>query len=300
MKNDRLKPHVHKIKGAKYLAFFDVLNGNFYHYQPETDIDEVRRELKEAGLIFETGAVVPFKMMLNVLDREEDLVLRTLQIRIDGSVEDNCWNRKKLGSTKKKMCIHTAQKIVENVQRIPIDRLVVEAETYDKEIVFTLLNGLHPEQLQLVLEHGIATDDVDLLKRAGKTDVQVVTQRNVPIRKIITDAYDFVYHHSFNPCLGHQVAIDTEGEIKPCLWWPGELGNIHKETVRDMIYEERFKHYWGAHKDSIEVCKDCEYRYNCNDCRLDSFNSTEDLRLKPVFCCYDPYTGKGNKETGSG
>ncbi len=298
MKNDRLKPHVHKIKGAKYLAFFDVLNGDFYHYQPEADIAEVRRELKEAGLIFETAAMVPFKTIFNVLDREKDLVLRKLQIRLDGSGEDNCWNRKKLGYVKKKMSIHTAQKIVENLQRIPIDRLVIEAETYDKEIIFTLVSGLQPEQLHLVLENGIAVDDIDRLKRTTKTDAQVVTQRDVAIREILTDAYDFFYHHSFNPCLGHQVAIDTQGEIKPCLWWRGELGNIHKERVRDMIYEGRFKHYWDAHKGSIEVCKDCEYRYNCNDCRLNSVHPDEALSAKPVFCKYDPYSGGGDKETG--
>jgi radical SAM protein with 4Fe4S-binding SPASM domain len=283
--------------GAKFPAFFDVLNGDFYQYQPGTDIDEVRRELKEAGLIFETEAIVPFKTVLNVLDIEKDLVLRTLQIRLNGCEEDNCWNRRKLGPPKKKMDAHTAEKIVENFQHLPIDRLVVEAETFDKEIVITLLKGLHPEQIHLVLEHGIAADEVELLKRTVKTDVQVVTQRNVPIREIITDAFDFFYHQSFNPCLGHQVAIDTQGEIKPCLWWPGELGHIHKDTVRDMIYEERFKQYWEANKDSIEVCKDCEYRYNCHDCRLNSLNPDEILRLKPVFCCYDPYNGKGNKET---
>jgi radical SAM protein with 4Fe4S-binding SPASM domain len=281
--------------GAKFPAFFDVLNGDFYQYQPGTDIGEVRRELKEAGLIFETEGIVPFKTVLNVLDREKDLVLKTLQIRLNGCGEDNCWNRRKLGSTKKKMDAHTAQKIVENLQHLPIDRLVVEAETYDKEIVITLLKGLQPEQIHMVLEQGIAVDEVELLKRTAKTEVRIVTQRNVPIREIITHAFDFFYHQSFNPCLGHQVAIDTQGEIKPCLWWPGELGHIHKDAVRDMIYEERFKQYWEANKDSIEVCKDCEYRYNCHDCRLNSLNLDENLRLKPVFCCYDPYTGKGNK-----
>lgn len=295
MKNDRLKPHVHKIKGAKYLAFFDVLNGDFYHYQPGSDIEKVRRELKEAGLIFETGAMVPFKTMLSVLDREKDLVLRKLQIRIDGCGEGNCWNRKKLGNAKKKMCIHTAQKIIENLQRIPIDRLIIEAETFEKEIVFTLVSGIQPEQLLLVLESSISTDELDILKRNTKTDVRVLTQRNVDIREIITDAYDFFYHHSFNPCLGHQVAIDTQGEIKPCLWWPGELGNVQEEAIRDMIYEGRFKHFWEARKDTIDGCKDCEYRYNCHDCRLNSLTPGENLRLKPVFCCYDPYTGKGNK-----
>jgi hypothetical protein len=184
MRNDRLKPHVHKIKGAKYFAFFDILNGDFYHYQPGPDIEKVRKELKEAGLIFETRAPVPFKTTLSVLDREKHLVLRKLQIRINGCGEDNCWNRKKLGNVKKRMYCHTAKKIIENLQHIPIDRLIIEAETFEREIVFTLANGIQPERLLLVLERNISHDELDLLKRTTKTDIQVLNQSHVNIREI--------------------------------------------------------------------------------------------------------------------
>ena len=298
MINDRLKPHVHKVKGARFLVFFDVLNGDFYHYQPGNDIREIRRDLKEAGLIFETGAVVPYKTVLNVLDREKSLVLRKLQVRLNGHEEDNCWNRKKIGPPKKEMTARTAQEIIKNLQHLPIDGLIIEAETYDKEIIVTLANGLQPEQLLLVLENPIDVDEMDGLKQALKTEVRLAAERNIPIREINTEAYDFFYVQSFNPCLGHQVAIDTQGEIKPCLWWPRVLGNIYSDTVRDLIFRQSFEPYWNANKNSIKVCKDCEYRFNCHDCRLNGPNPDDNLLVKPVFCSYDPYTGKGYKETG--
>ncbi len=296
MINDRLKPHVHKIKGAKYVAFFDVLNGDFYHFRPGGDIDSVRRKLKEEGLIFETPTMVPFKTKINVLERGKELVLRKFQVRIDGCVEDNCWNRKKIGHTKKKMTIYTAEKIIENLKRIPIHKLMVQAETYDRGIIFPLLNSLDFEEFNLVLEHNITDDEVELLKSRTKAKVRVGNPNPFPIKEIITDAYEFFYNQSFNECLGNQVAIDTQGEVRPCLWWPGEVGNIHRENLKEMIFEGRFNRFWEATKNEIDVCKDCEYMYNCHDCRLNSIYPDEYFLAKPVFCGYNPYTGEGNKE----
>lgn len=39
-------------------------------------------------------------------------------------------------------------------------------------------------------------------------------------------------------------------------------------------------------KDNIKVCKDCELRYNCIDCRA---GHQVDNGSKPVGCNYDPY-----------
>ena len=297
MINDRLKPHVYKIKGAKYLAFFDVLNGDFYHFRPGDDLYAVRRELKEAGLIFETPAPVPVKTKLNVPERGKEMVLKKLQIRIDGRGEDNCWHRQKIGKTKKKMSFHTTEKIIENLQHIPIHRLMVQAETYDRSIIFSLLNNLDFEEFHLILEHGVTAEDIDLLRSQTQAGVRVGSPLPFPIREIITDPYDFFYNHSFNACLGHQVAIDTRGEVRPCLWWPNEVGNIHRENLKDMIIGGCFNRFWDIAKNRIKGCKDCEYKYNCHDCRLNSISPDEDPLAKPVFCNYDPYTGKGNKES---
>jgi hypothetical protein len=42
-------------------------------------------------------------------------------------------------------------------------------------------------------------------------------------------------------------------------------------------------------KDDIEVCKDCEFRYICTDCRIFK-NDSNDIYSKPKKCNYDPYT----------
>ena len=46
-------------------------------------------------------------------------------------------------------------------------------------------------------------------------------------------------------------------------------------------------------KDQISVCKDCEFRYVCTDCRAYTQNSG-DQYSKPLKCNYDPYTATWN------
>ena len=50
-------------------------------------------------------------------------------------------------------------------------------------------------------------------------------------------------------------------------------------------------------KDDIDVCKDCEFRYICTDCR----SIIKDLNYRysqPVKCKYNPYLGKWEGEEG--
>jgi len=45
------------------------------------------------------------------------------------------------------------------------------------------------------------------------------------------------------------------------------FGNIQDTTLEEALNKEGFKKYWDITKDQIEVCKDCEFRYICTDCR---------------------------------
>jgi len=105
------------------------------------------------------------------------------------------------------------------------------------------------------------------------------------------DINNFFYTFNFNPCLGHQIAIDTEGEIKPCLWSETVIGNIKECNLKDLITSGKFDKFWNLKKDKINSCKDCEYRYVCNDCRVSALKDKNDLKAKPSFCKYNPFTG---------
>ena len=101
-------------------------------------------------------------------------------------------------------------------------------------------------------------------------------------------------HH--NSCLHKKISIDSEGNIKNCPSMPHSFGNIKDTTLEKALAHPDFKKYWNLTKDEIEVCKDCEFRYICTDCRAyteRTHTNAEGLDIsKPLKCGYNPYTGE--------
>ncbi len=96
-------------------------------------------------------------------------------------------------------------------------------------------------------------------------------------------------HH--NSCLNRKISIDFDGNIKNCPSMPESYGNIKDTTLAEAIEKPGFKKYWDINKDKIHVCKDCEFRYICTDCRA-YVEDPEDILSKPLKCGYNPYTGE--------
>ena len=102
--------------------------------------------------------------------------------------------------------------------------------------------------------------------------------------------------HEFNSCLAGKISIDVDGNIKNCPSMSQSFGNIKDITLEEALYHKDFKKYWNLTKDKIEVCKDCEFRYICTDCRAyteKTHTNEEGLDTsKPLKCGYNPYTGE--------
>lgn len=94
-------------------------------------------------------------------------------------------------------------------------------------------------------------------------------------------------HH--NSCLNRKISIDIDGNIKNCPSMAQSFGNIKDTTLQEALDHPDFKKYWNVTKDQIAVCKDCEFRYICTDCRAYTENP-EDMYAKPLKCGYNPYT----------
>jgi SPASM domain peptide maturase of grasp-with-spasm system len=69
------------------------------------------------------------------------------------------------------------------------------------------------------------------------------------------------------------------------------FGNIKDTTLEEALSHPDFKKYWNITKDQIEVCKDCEFRHICTDCRA-YIEEPENQYSKPLKCGYNPYTNK--------
>lgn len=97
-----------------------------------------------------------------------------------------------------------------------------------------------------------------------------------------------------NNCLNKKLAIDKDGNIKNCPSMQESYGNIKDTTIEQALNHPNFKKYWNITKDQIEVCKDCEFRHICTDCRA-YIEEPENQYSKPLKCGYNPYTNEWSK-----
>ena len=88
-------------------------------------------------------------------------------------------------------------------------------------------------------------------------------------------------------CFLDKIYINTNLDVFPCVMERRFIhGNFKNNRLQNILREN----ISTLSKDHINVCKDCEYRYACFDCRPDSNGA--DKYAKPWYCTYDPYTGK--------
>jgi SPASM domain peptide maturase of grasp-with-spasm system len=99
----------------------------------------------------------------------------------------------------------------------------------------------------------------------------------------------FTESQHFNNCLNRKISVDKEGNIKNCPSMLSSYGNIQDTSLKQALEKQGFKDVWTIRKDEIEVCRDCEFRYICTDCRAYTSDSRNKYS-KPSKCTYDPYT----------
>lgn len=94
-----------------------------------------------------------------------------------------------------------------------------------------------------------------------------------------------------NSCLNRKVGIDVNGDIKNCPSMKKNFGNVLSQTLEESLNNNDFRKYWDIKKDEINICKDCEFRYICTDCRA-FIEDPDDIYSKPLKCGYNPYTNE--------
>ncbi|MEO8760219.1 MAG: grasp-with-spasm system SPASM domain peptide maturase [Bacteroidia bacterium] len=100
---------------------------------------------------------------------------------------------------------------------------------------------------------------------------------------------NFTESVNYNSCLNRKISIDKKGQIKNCPSLSKEYGHINNITLIDVVLKEDIKKLWKINKDKIEICKDCEFRHICTDCRA-YVEQPENIYSKPLKCGYNPYT----------
>jgi SPASM domain peptide maturase of grasp-with-spasm system len=101
----------------------------------------------------------------------------------------------------------------------------------------------------------------------------------------------FLESNNHNNCLNRKISIDKNGLIKNCPSLPQSFGHITNVSLKEVLAGGAIKDKWGITKDKVAICKDCEFRYICTDCRAYTENINDPLS-KPAKCNYDPYTAE--------
>ncbi|MEN2435782.1 grasp-with-spasm system SPASM domain peptide maturase [Weeksellaceae bacterium A-14] len=112
----------------------------------------------------------------------------------------------------------------------------------------------------------------------------------------IRSTEQIVENISHNSCLHKKISVDSIGNIRNCPSMVESYGNIDDNILPTIINNTNFTKLWDINKDQIEVCKDCEFRYLCTDCRAYTerthYNKYNIDISKPLKCGYNPYTGE--------
>jgi radical SAM protein with 4Fe4S-binding SPASM domain len=97
---------------------------------------------------------------------------------------------------------------------------------------------------------------------------------------------------SHNSCWYGKIAITETGDVLPCVFERNiKYGNVLRDTLGEVLNSAALRENWFRCFDSIEVCKNCEFRFACKDCRPLGISRSGDINGKNPRCLYDPATG---------
>ena len=164
------------------------------------------------------------------------------------------------------------------------------------------------ETQKLVDEMGFSHRRLDVLRQNGRGDNLnlLPSNKSLLINGIMTSPNFYINKETLsknlhnNSCLSGKIAITDNGDILPCVFSRDQVvGNIIEKSLSQIMEETKLKNVWKNTKDGVQVCKDCEYRYCCTDCRPSSLGANQNvgeyLTAPYPKCAYNPYEGKWGK-----
>lgn len=152
---------------------------------------------------------------------------------------------------------------------------------------------------QIVFYNSTKNQSYQCLQNSYPVTIIHTTEENITEKHCgFIESYQFrtnkrLYTESLkhNTCLNRKISVDQEGTIKNCPSMKHSFGNIKDTSFEEVINQKEFKISWSITKDKISICKDCEFRHVCTDCRA-YLQNPDDIYSKPLKCGYDPYTNE--------
>jgi SPASM domain peptide maturase of grasp-with-spasm system len=230
-----------------------------FNIQSTYNYDKAIKELEILGC-----KAIQMRFFGSYSKKEFDKIINSLEDTSFNSVEILC-------SISEKFSKSFAQQLLETNRRISTIYLFNSIESSCIDINSDVLKRLILIPQQLV----------------GATDCGCISPAY-----FATNLYHILEAKKHNTCLNKKVSIDTDGFIKNCPSMRDSYGSIDNTTISTIMKLRAFQKLWTINKDTIEVCKDCEFRYICSDCR--AYTQSNNINSKPLKCNYDPYSATWN------
>ena len=120
---------------------------------------------------------------------------------------------------------------------------------------------------------------------------------NVAPNQFVCNREFFFLSASQNTCLYRKLSIDCEGYIRNCPASPQHFGRVGEVSLAEAMVHPDFSRLWGITKDQVDVCRDCEFRRICPDCRVFT-RQPERHTAHPARCTYNPYIARWEGQEG--
>lgn len=240
-----------------------------------------------------------------IFDIEENTSIANL-IKLDNEVGNlgvealliRCFNTCSLSLVKDLVSAY-ANSLFNSLKDIQLD--IVYQNDYEKNFIkmineislLAAVSSINIYSVENINSSKFKTDKVSIIQK------KIINHKNCGVIYNNMDSIDINLiseSQQHNSCLNRKLSVDYQGNIKNCPSMSQNYGNINDITLEEALDHEDFKKYWNLPKDKIEICKDCEFRYICTDCRAYTERThinDEGLDIsKPLKCGYDPYTGE--------
>lgn len=160
--------------------------------------------------------------------------------------------------------------------------------------------GTVAQTRELLRRLGLETAQVDVVRPVGRgTDAALLPDPSLAAQwRRATDAcfsidpQHFERNRHWNPCWTGKAVITESGDVLPCVFARDlVVGNVQESSLEAILPQGKLWNLWKINKDAIDVCKACEFRYACTDCRVLAMAETGNILAKSPRCSYDPLSG---------
>lgn len=102
----------------------------------------------------------------------------------------------------------------------------------------------------------------------------------------------FLNNQIRNTCWYGKISILENGDVVPCEFERTIVyGNICNNSIAEILNSASTKTYWFFDISKINICKDCEYRFACKDCRPLGKAVCGNISTRNPRCHYNVYEG---------